>query len=127
MQFRGNSCFDSRTMTQAVGHPRLIARPRIDSRPVHVKFVVDAVENGSGFSFRVLQVSPINIITPVFHTHSHFHINTLVIRRTSGRSLENFTNIVPSRGRRSSEEKNTVTLYSFRQLCRRFDIGAVVT
>jgi len=126
MKFRGNSCFDSHIMAQAAGHPRLITRPRFDSRPVHVKFVVEAVIMGEVFlsgHFRFL----LSVSLHQCSTFSHLHINTIVIRRTSGRSLGNFTNLVPSRRRRSSEQKNTVTLYSFRQLCRRFDIGANVT
>jgi len=89
MQFRGNSCFDSRIMAQAAGHPRLIARPRFDSRLVHVKFEVDAVALGQGFlagHFRF----PLPISLHHCSTFSHLHINTIIIRRTNGRRLGDF-------------------------------------
>lgn len=121
MQFRGNSCFDSRIIAQVAGHLRL----RFDSRSVHVNFLVDAVALGQFFLSGPFRF-PISLSLYQCSKISHLHINTIVIRRTSGRSLGNFTNTVPSRGRRSSEQKNTATLHCFRQLCRRFDIGAGV-
>jgi hypothetical protein len=54
---------------------------------MHVKFLLDRVALGQTFS-RALLTVPAGIIPPLIQTH--LHINTILIRRTSGQSLGGF-------------------------------------
>jgi hypothetical protein len=71
-------------MTQAVSlSPR---RDGFDPRAVHVRYVVEKVALGQVF-FRVLRLSPVNIIPAMLHTH--VYLDTAVTRK-NGRSLGTF-------------------------------------
>jgi hypothetical protein len=61
--------------------------PEFDPGSVYVGFVVDKVALGQVF-LPVLQFSHVSMIPPMLHTH--LHINTTLIRRTSGRMLKVF-------------------------------------
>jgi hypothetical protein len=57
---------------------------RFDPGLIHVGFVVDRVALGQDF-IRVFLFYPDSIIAPMLP--SHLHVNTALVRRTSGRSL----------------------------------------
>jgi hypothetical protein len=69
-------------------------RPGFDGRLVNVRFLVDEVVMGIGF-FRVLRVSPGDMVPPMVHTL--IFIDTYLTRITSGRSLGTFPKATLSR------------------------------
>jgi hypothetical protein len=55
-----------------------------DPGPVHVRYAVDRLALWQVF-LPILRFSPVSIVPPMLHTR--LHLNTTLIRRTSGRSL----------------------------------------
>jgi len=78
------------------------------SGPVHTGFVMDRVTLGLVF-LRVLRFPPVSISPPILHTH--VHRNTVLIGRTSERSVGTFKKShAPSDFGEHWTEKNTFTL-----------------
>jgi hypothetical protein len=64
-------------------------RSGFDSRPVHVRFVLDNVALGQAF-LRVLRFIHVSIIPQLLHTHL---FNDTLIRETRWQRIENFKNV----------------------------------
>jgi hypothetical protein len=62
-------------------------KPGFDSRPVHVKFVVDKVSVGQVL-FRELRFCPVTVIVPMIR--SCYNLNIALTWRTNSRSRETF-------------------------------------
>jgi hypothetical protein len=78
--------------------------PGFDYRPVHMIFVVNKVAMGCVF-LRLLQYISIDIIPPMFHTHSHVTLT----RRTNGRGLGTFQKATLFRKSGAIGQKSTFT------------------
>ena len=77
---------ESRAATQAPGHRPLTSEARINSRPVHVSFVVDEVLLEQMF-FKILRLSLVTIIPPMSDTHLPFTEDLSYKLRVLTRSL----------------------------------------
>jgi hypothetical protein len=63
-----------------------------DSRSVLVAFVVDKLAKREGF-IQVQLFSPVSVILPILHTR--LHLNTILTRRSNGRSFKIFKHSFP--------------------------------
>jgi hypothetical protein len=66
-----------------------LRRAWFNSRPDHVRYVVDTVAMGQVF-LPALRCSLVSIIPQMLH--NYIHVNTRLIRRTGGRGLERSNN-----------------------------------
>ena len=73
--------------------------PGFDSSPDFAKFMVDKTTLGQFFFIQVLRLPPVTIIPPMLHTH--LHLNTILIIRTSERNVETIkqSNFLPDIGK----------------------------
>ena len=77
-----------RAVDQVASRRHSMWKPGFNSMSVHVMCVcvLNRVAMGRDF-FRVLRISPVNIIAPLLHTHLHLRVART---RTNGRSLETY-------------------------------------
>jgi hypothetical protein len=61
-------------------------RPAFNTASIHVGFLIDKVAMGQVF-LRVLRVSPVSVIPPLFHVH--FHLRVILTGKRRFRNLRN--------------------------------------